>query len=125
MNMEFIPEWRYRTMKRYGWIIGVREDKIDEYKKLHAEVWPEVLDMIKQCNISNYSIYLRKIADGKSYLFSYLEYIGEDFDADMAKMAADPMTQKWWQVCKPCQEPLSDRDEGEWWADMEEVFHCD
>ena len=125
MNMEFIPEWRYRTMKRYGWIIGVREDKIDEYKKLHAEVWPEVLDMIKQCNISNYSIYLRKLADGKSYLFSYLEYIGEDFDADMAKMAADPMTQKWWQVCKPCQEPLSDRDEGEWWADMEEVFHCD
>jgi len=112
-------------MKRYGWVIGVREDKIDEYKKLHADVWPEVLDMIRQCNISNYSIYLRKLADGRSYLFSYLEYIGEDFDADMTKMAADSMTQKWWQVCKPCQEPLPDRDKGQWWADMEEVFHCD
>lgn len=112
-------------MKRYGWVIGVREDKTDEYKKLHADVWPEVLDMIRQCNISNYSIYLRKLADGKSYLFSYLEYIGEDFDSDMAKMAADPMTQKWWQVCEPCQEPLPDRDKGQWWADMEEVFHCD
>ena len=112
-------------MKRYGWVIGVREDKIDEYKKLHADVWPEVLDMIRQCNISNYSIYLRKLAAGKSYLFSYLEYTGEDFNADMAKMAADPMTQKWWQACKPCQEPLPDSDEGQWWADMEEVFHCD
>ena len=112
-------------MKRYAWIIGVREDKIDEYKKLHAAVWPEVLDMIKQCHIRNYSIYLRKLPDGKSYLFSYLEYAGDDFDTDMAKMAADPMTQKWWEVCKPCQAPLPDRGEGQWWADMEEVFHCD
>ena len=112
-------------MKRYGSIIGVREDKIDEYKKLHAAVWPEVLDMIKQCNISNYSIYMRKLPDGKNYLFSYLEYTGNDFAADMAKMAADPMTQKWWDVCIPCQEPLPDKAEGEWWADMEEVFHCD
>lgn len=112
-------------MKRYGWIIGIREEKIDEYKKLHANVWPDVLDMIKQCNISNYSIYMRKLLDGKNYLFSYLEYVGEDLDADMAKMAADPTTQKWWEVCKPCQEPLPDRDEGQWWADMEEVFHCD
>jgi L-rhamnose mutarotase len=112
-------------MKRYGWVIGVKEDKIDEYKELHAAVWPEVLDMIKQCNISNYSIYMRKLPDGRNYLFSYLEYTGSDFDADMAKMAADPMTQKWWDVCMPCQEPLPDKAEGEWWADMEEVFHID
>lgn len=125
MNTETIPKWRYKTMKRYGWIIGIREEKIDEYKKLHANVWPDVLDVIKQCNISNYSIYMRKLLDGKNYLFSYLEYVGEDLDADMAKMAADPTTQKWWEVCKPCQEPLPDRDEGQWWADMEEVFHCD
>jgi L-rhamnose mutarotase len=39
-------------------------------------------------------------------------------------MAADPETQRWWDVCIPCQEPLSDRAAGEWWADMEEVFHC-
>ena len=112
-------------MQRYAWIIGVKEDKVDEYKRLHANVWPDLLDMIKQCNIRNYSIYLRKLPDGKTYLFSYLEYTGDDFDADMAKMAADPTTQKWWDVCKPCQEPLPDRGEGEWWVDMEEVFHCD
>jgi L-rhamnose mutarotase len=112
-------------MKRFGSVIGANEDKIDEYKKLHAEVWPGVLDMIKKCNIQNYSIYLRKLPEGKYYLFSYFEYTGENFDADMARMAADETTQKWWELCKPCQLPLSDRAEGQWWAEMEEVFHCE
>jgi len=107
-------------MKRYGMVIKVRPEKLEEYKKLHSKVWPEFLDMIKKCNICNYSIYHK---DG--YLFSYLEYEGKDFQADMAKMAANQMTQKWWGLCKPCQEPLETRAEGEWWADMEEVFHCD
>ena len=112
-------------MKRYGSIIGVRDERIAEYRKLHAAVWPGVLEMIKQCHLQNYSIYLRKLPDGRHYLFSYFEYTGENFAADMAKMAADPATQKWWAVCIPCQQPLDDRATGEWWADMEEVFHLD
>jgi L-rhamnose mutarotase len=107
-------------MKRYGSVIGVRPEKLEEYKRLHAAVWPDVLKMIKDCNIRNYSIYFK---DG--YLFSYFEYVGSDFEGDMAKMAADATTQKWWAVCKPCQDPLRTRKPGEWWADMEEVFHCD
>ncbi len=112
-------------MQRYGSVIGLRAGKLEEYKRLHAAVWPDVLAMIRKCNIRNYSIYLRKLPDGKHYLFSYMEYVGDDFAADMAAMAADPKTQEWWAVCKPCQEPLPDRPEGEWWAPMEEVFHCD
>ncbi|HOK95967.1 MAG TPA: L-rhamnose mutarotase [Anaerohalosphaeraceae bacterium] len=112
-------------MKRYGSVIQVKEAKLDAYVKLHAAVWPEVLSMIKKCNIQNYSIYLRKLPDGKYYLFSYFEYVGQDFDSDMKKMAADAATQKWWDVCKPCHEPFPDRAEGEWWASMEEVFHLD
>jgi len=112
-------------MKRYGSVIGLRAEKLEEYKKLHAAVWPDVLKMIKACNIRNYSIYLRQMPDGKNYLFSYFEYVGKDFDADMAKMAADPTTQKWWAVCKPCQDPLPNRAKGEWWASMEEAFHQD
>ena len=111
--------------KRYGAVIGVKEEMLQTYKELHAAVWPEVLKMIKDCHIRNYSIYLRKLPDGNHYLFSYLEYTGSDFAADMAKMAADPVTQKWWDVCCPCQVPLPDRPEGDWWADMEEVFHED
>ena len=112
-------------MERYGMVIGVKAEKIDEYKALHADAWADVLKMIEKCNIRSYSIYLRKLPDGKHYLFSYFEYVGTDFEADMARMAADSTTQRWWDVCMPCQEPLPDRPEGEWWAPMEEVFHCE
>lgn len=104
-------------MKRYGQVIKVKPDKIDEYKKLHAAVWSEVKKMIADCNIRNYSIYLK---DG--FIFSYYEYVGSDYDMDMKKMAADPITQKWWEVCEPCQEPTENREAGEWWTNMEEVF---
>ena len=107
-------------MKRYGMVIKVKTEKIEEYKRLHAAVWPDVLKKIGECNIRNYSIYLKD-----DTLFSYFEYVGNDFDADMAIMAADPTTQKWWDVCKPCQQALISRNEGEWWANMEEVFHQD
>ena len=72
------------------------------------------------CNITNYSIYLKD-----DFLFSYFEYTGDDFEADMAKMEADSTTQEWWDVMMPMQEPLPTRQEGEWWANMEEVFHQD
>ena len=107
-------------MKRHGSLIGVRLDKLEEYKEYHAKVWPEILDMIRQCNIRNYSIYYK---DGQ--LFSYFEYHGDDFAGDMAKMAADPKTQEWWDIMMPMQIPLETRAEGEWWAEMEEVFHTD
>ena len=107
-------------MKRYGSVIRVVPEKLEEYRRLHADVWPGVLQMIQKCNIRNYSIYYK---DG--YLFSYYEYTGNDYEADMAKMAADPETQRWWSVCEPCQQPLETRASGEWWASMEEVFHTD
>lgn len=107
-------------MKRYGMVIRVKPEMLEEYKRLHAAVWPEVLKMIKACHIDNYSIFYR---DG--YLFSYFEYTGDDYENDMAKMAQDPVTQDWWSFCMPCQQPLETCKNGEWWADMEEVFHQD
>ncbi len=112
-------------MKRYGMVIGLRPEKLDEYKRLHAAVWPDVLRTIRQCNIRNYSIYLRTLDDRRPYLFSYFEYVGDNFDADMARMAADPTTQRWWALCKPCQQPLADCPTDQWWTAMEEVFHAD
>lgn len=112
-------------MKRYGMVIGLHPEKVEEYKQLHAAVWPAVLKMIRECNIRNYSIFLCTLDGGRPYLFSYFEYTGDDFAADMARMAADPVTQQWWSFCQPCQAPLADRKEGEWWAAMEEVFHME
>ena len=105
-------------MKRLGQVIKVRPEKLEEYKRLHAAVWPDILKLIRECNIQNYSIFYK---DG--LLFAYFEYVGDDFDADMARMAADPTTQEWWDIMMPMQEPVATRAEGEWWANMEEVFH--
>ncbi|HPA45293.1 MAG TPA: L-rhamnose mutarotase [bacterium] len=106
-------------------VIGVNPEKVEEYKELHRNVWPGVLKMIKECHIENYSIYMHELDDGRIYLFSYFEYTGDDFEADMAKMAADKTTQEWWSHCEPCQIPIKNRKEGDWWANMEEVFHLD
>ncbi|KRB59480.1 hypothetical protein ASE04_26295 [Rhizobium sp. Root708] len=106
-------------MTRMGMVIGLKPEKIDEYKRLHAAVWPDVLAMISACNIRNYSIFLK---EPENLLFSVFDYAGDNYEADMAKMAADPKTQEWWAVCMPCQEPLTTRKAGEWWAGMEEVF---
>ncbi len=105
-------------MQRHGQVIQVRPEKLEEYKRYHAAVWPEVLAKIADCNIRNYSIYHK---DG--YLFAYFEYVGTDLAADMAKMAADPKTQEWWAIMGPLQKPLETRAPGEWWAEMDEVFH--
>lgn len=107
-------------MKRFGQVLRLQPGALEEYARLHAAVWPEVLAMITECGVRNYSIYHK---DG--YLFATFEYHGSDFEADMAKMAADPTTQRWWGLCKPLQDPLATRAEGEWWATMEELFHAD
>ncbi len=106
-------------------VIGVKPDKIEYYKKLHAAAWPGVLAKIKECHIQNYSIYLREVAKGQYLLFSYFEYTGTDFAADMARMAADPETQRWWKETDPCQSPIPTRLDKEFWSRMDEVFHTD
>lgn len=107
-------------MQRYGMLIRLRPEAEAEYRRYHQAVWPEVLATITACNIRNYSIYLR---DG--LLFGYFEYIGEDYAADMRRMAADPATQRWWAIMQPMQEPVASAAAGEWWAPMDEVFHHD
>lgn len=109
--------------QRYAWVTGLNPAKAEEYRKLHANPWPSVDKMIKECHIRNFSIFEREI-DGKFYLFSYLEYTGPDFEADMRKMAEDPETQRWWKETDPCQLPLPDAAaKGKIWSDAKEVYH--
>lgn len=107
-------------MRRIGSVIKIKPEKVEEYKSYHKSVWPKVLKKIRECNIKNYSIFLKD-----NYLFSYFEYVGKDYEADMKKMADDSHTQKWWKITMPMQEPLPTRKSGEWWAEMKEVFHID
>ncbi|WP_435170292.1 L-rhamnose mutarotase [Falsirhodobacter sp. 1013] len=107
-------------MQRMGHVIRLHPEDVAEYIRLHADVWPGVLARLRASHITNYSIFLRR---SENLMFSYWEYLGADFAADNAAIAADPVTQRWWAICGPMQVPLDTRDEGEWWARMEEVFH--
>ena len=107
-------------MRRIGRIIQVKPEAIEEYERIHAAVWPEVLATISACNIRNYSIFRHG-----TLLFAYFEYIGDDYEADMAKMAVDPKTREWWTWTEPMQTPLETRVLDEWWTAMKEVFHTD
>lgn len=109
-------------MERMAMVVGIKPERIPEYKRLHANTWPEILATISASNFRNYSIYSR---EPENLLFGYWKYHGSDFASDSAKIAADPKTREWWAICEPMQTPLSTRADGEWWAKMEEVFHHD
>ena len=112
-------------MQRYAMVTQVREGDLDKYAELHADVWPGVLAMIQKCNIRNYSIHTIRLPDGHDYLYSYFEYVGDDFDADMQQMAADEETQRWWAECKPLLQPVAELPPGEVWAPLRELFYCE
>lgn len=105
-------------MKRVASVIGLKREYQAEYEDLHRNVWPDVLRQIENSNIRNYSIY--RYGD---LLFSYFEYIGDNYELDMHLMGQDEATQRWWAVCGPMQSPVPERKEGEWWASIPEVFH--
>ena len=109
-------------MQRMGMVIGIAPEHIAEYKRLHAAVWPEILDGLTRANVKNYSIFLR---EPENLLFGYWEYHGTDFEADMASISDQEVTRRWWALCGPCQRPFPSRAKGEHWAGMEMVFHMD
>jgi L-rhamnose mutarotase len=105
-------------MTRVGSVIRLRPEQEQEYRRLHADVWPAVIEQIQRSNIRNYTIFLR---DG--LLFAYFEYVGDDYETDMAAMAQDPRTREWWTLTDPCQQPVGTAEPGQWWAPLEEVCH--
>ena len=108
--------------KRFAWVTGLKPDKAAYYEQLHAQPWPGVNRMLKDCHIQNFSIHECELG-GRLYLFAYLEYTGKNFDADMKRMADDPETQRWWKETDPCQSPLPDAAaKGKIWSDTKEVY---
>ena len=107
---------------RFGQVIRIKPEAIEEYKKIHVKIWDEIADAIREAGITNYSIFLKD-----DMLFAYFEYTGppEEFEDRMQKMAEAPRMREWWDITEAMQIPLETRSEGEWWANMEEVFHQD
>ena len=108
-----------RQVQRLAAMVRLRPEMQEEYLRLHADVWPDVLAQIRRSGLRNYSIFLR---DG--LLFSYLEYVGDDLERDLAAMADDPATRRWWELTDPCQEALPGAVGRSPWVPMTEVFHA-
>ncbi len=102
----------------FGQLGRLKPDKIEEYAALHAAPWPGVQETITACNLRNYSIFLHG-----DLVFAYLEYVGEDYEADMAKMADDPITQEWWTHTKPCFLRYAVDSNSEFYHDMKQIFY--
>ena len=109
-------------VQRMGMVIGVKADKLDEYKRLHASPWPEMNAALSAANIRNYSIYLR---EPEMLLFGYWEYAGTDYAADMALLGERAITKQWLALTDPCQAPLKTAAPGEWWCTIPEIYHLD
>lgn len=112
------------TVQRIGQVIKLQPEAYEEYKRLHADVWPDVLATLQKANIRNYSIF-----HWNGLLFAYMEYTGTDYEADMAAIADNPKTREWWQLTDPLQQPVEGNSsgsmEGDWWKNMEILFHTD
>lgn len=108
--------------RRFGQVLGIRPERLAEYRSAHASIWPEIAAAIRAAGITNYTIY-----HFEGRLFAHFEYAGpeEEYGARMRALAAAPRMREWWDWMEPMQEPLPGRAPGEWWAAMEEVFHLD
>jgi len=108
-----------QNVKRIGMVVGIKPEKIAEYKRLHADSYSGVRDLLNKYHMHNFSIFLHKI-DGKYYEFAYYEYTGNDYEADMARLDAEPRNKEWLKVTDPMQLPLKGDKS---WAVMEEVYY--
>jgi L-rhamnose mutarotase len=106
-------------MKRVGFLLKVKADKLEEYKKHHEAVWPEMLDALRRQGWHNYSLFMRE--DG--LLFGYFE-AAESFQASLDGMEGEAINEKWQVFMGPYFESLSGRPD-ENMKPLEEVFHVD
>mgnify|MGYP001476117973 CR=1 FL=1 len=102
-------------MKRLILHSELKPEKTDDYVRLHAQPWPELLELIRSCHIHNYSISIRG-----TELYTYYEYTGEDYEADMKRMDESPVMQRWWTHSKPC---FLHHSEGVYYDELREIFY--
>jgi L-rhamnose mutarotase len=107
-------------VRRFGMAARLVPDKREEYLRLHREVWPQVEAMNAAAGIRNFTIFV--IDD---VIFGYYEYIGDDFEADQARMAEDETMQLWWSFTAPCQLPFTADSTAANWQLLDEVSHQD
>ncbi|MFL6353057.1 MAG: L-rhamnose mutarotase [Bryobacteraceae bacterium] len=113
-------ERREQPVRRVGMVIGIKPEKIPAYKALHADSNPGVRDLLSKYHMRNFSIFLRELEHGKTYLFGYYEYDGTDYEGDMKRLSAEQRNKAWLAVTDEMQLPLPGQSG---WAPMEQVYY--
>lgn len=108
------------SVKRYAMAVKLKDEKKVFYLKNHQNVWPEVLEELKKIKVKNYSIFLKE-----NFMFGYLEYEGNNFDADMAKMSKIEIVEKWNKLMIACFNPFPNNEENDSWVIMDEIFYME
>ena len=106
-------------MQRIGFVLKVRQDRIDEYKGTHKNVWPEMQQALREAGWTNYTLFARY--DGT--LFGYLET--EDFQESLAEMERRDVNARWQAYMAPYFEGIGDKRPDESFLILEEIFHLD
>lgn len=105
-------------MKRYCFQLQVKPDRIEEYTRAHAAVWPEMVQALADTGWHNYSLFLRR--DG--LLIGYVE--SDDLARARRDMAATEVNARWQAAMGGFFEDLDvPPDEG--FVLLEEVFHLE
>ncbi len=105
-------------MPRYAFKLRIKEDKIAEYEREHTRVWPELLAKLKAVGISEYSIFRR----GQDLT---LVLRVDDFDKAWDELDRDPVNRRWQEFMAPLFEPVPDKQDGERFAMLQEVFYLE
>lgn len=109
----------HKNVRKVGMVIKINPERIEEYLAAHADTNPGVRDLLTRYNMRNFSIFMTRLEDGNYYEFGYYEYWGNDFDGDMAKLAAEPRNIEWLKLCDPMQIPLKGNTS---WMNMKTIF---
>ena len=104
--------------ERYAMAVRLKSEKKEFYLKNHQNVWPEILEELKKIKVKNYSIFLKE-----DFMFGYLEYDGDNFNEDMAKMASIEIVDKWTKLMVDCFNPFPNNEENDSWVMMDEIFY--
>lgn len=111
---------RADAASRHGAVTRLRPERREDYLALHRAVWPEVTDRLRRSNVRNYTIFV--VGD---LLISYYEHVGDDWAADMDRVARDPVTRRWWELTDPCQLAMREEATERPWSEGVEVWHLD
>ena len=107
-----------QLLRRVGMVIGIRDECLDQYRKMHAESCSGIRDLLVKYHLRNYSVFVQRIGD-RWYEFGYYEYAGRDFEGDMAALRAEQRNREWQEVCERMYVPLDDETG---WVRMEQIF---